>query len=179
MLHYSTSTARNGVYAVEHSSLAIANEFIFRGQTEARTRYLTNMQLQKLVYLAHGWHLAVEGEPLLNDHIEAWQFGPVIRRLYDAIKKWGRNPINDLILWGDDTDFDFDDRNIAKADLSEQSKAVIDKVWKEYGDLKAFQLSALTHAAGTPWEQSFEPYQNVVISNDVIRKHFVELAARA
>jgi hypothetical protein len=82
------------------SSLAIANEFLERAQRERRP--LTHMQLQKLVYLAHGWNLAVNGRPLIEDEIEAWDFGPVIRRLYDALSRYGANSVTRLIRWGDD-----------------------------------------------------------------------------
>ena len=61
------------------------------------------MHLQKLVYLAHGWTLAVTGDPLVEDRFEAWDYGPVIRKLYDALRSFGSGPITRLIEAGDDT----------------------------------------------------------------------------
>jgi uncharacterized phage-associated protein len=59
-----------------HSPLAIANEFILRA--EHAGKQLTHMQLQKLVYLAHGWGLAVTGDPLIEDEFEAGISAPSI-----------------------------------------------------------------------------------------------------
>jgi len=86
-----------------HSSLAIANEFLRRAREIDRS--LTQMKLQKLVYIAHGWCLAFSKSPLIEDRIEAWEFGPVIRRLYDATSRYGRSPVSRFIKWGDDTPF--------------------------------------------------------------------------
>ena len=37
------------------------------------------MQLLKLIYVAHGWHLETSsGNPLIQNKIEAWKFGQVI-----------------------------------------------------------------------------------------------------
>ena len=60
-----------------HSSLAIANEFIRRSLAAPEIE-LTQMKLQKLVYFAHGWNLvASDGDPLVEDEVQAWDYGPV------------------------------------------------------------------------------------------------------
>ncbi len=46
----------------------IANEFIEKAK-ESKTE-LTNMQLQKLVYIAHGWASALLNDELIYDPIE-------------------------------------------------------------------------------------------------------------
>ena len=84
-----------------HSSLAIANEFLRRAKDDGRE--LTQMHLQKLVYLAHGWCLAVTGKPLIEEKIQAWDYGPVIKPLYDALKSYGSANIPRLIRWADAT----------------------------------------------------------------------------
>ncbi|OQY42717.1 MAG: hypothetical protein B6240_13665 [Desulfobacteraceae bacterium 4572_87] len=43
---------------------------------------ISNLKLQKLVYYAQGFYLALYDEPLFNEPIEAWTHGPVIRELY-------------------------------------------------------------------------------------------------
>lgn len=159
-----------------HSSLSIANEFLRRAYDERRE--LTHMQLQKLVYLAHGWTLAVTGKDLIEEEIEAWEYGPVIRRLYDALRRYGSQAVTQLIRWGDDLPYPSGNYGEAKAELSNDEQALVDKVWETYRGYKAFQLSALTHADRTPWTNIYKPGQNKVIGPKDIRSYFVTLAER-
>ncbi|KQH74402.1 Panacea domain-containing protein [Xylella fastidiosa] len=48
---------------------------------------LTPLQVLKLVYLAHGWCLGVHTQPLIDELVEAWRAGPLIRSLYNVIKQ--------------------------------------------------------------------------------------------
>jgi uncharacterized phage-associated protein len=68
----------------------IANEFIRLAAADGRT--FDQLQLHALVYIAHGWHLALNGEPLTGDRPEAWDFGPMYRRLADALAAYGSSP---------------------------------------------------------------------------------------
>lgn len=158
-----------------HSSIAIANEFIKRAR--ARGVSLSHMQIQKLVYLAHGWCMAVTGKELVEDDIEAWEFGPVIRRLYDALRQYGASEVSRLIRWGQDTPFPSDDAETAIAQLSAEEEAVINKVWDTYGKYRAFQLSALTHSPDSPWSKVYKPSENKVIDNNLIYDYFSQLAS--
>jgi len=160
--------------AMPHSSLAIANEFIRRAQG---ARQLTHMQVQKLVYLAHGWNLAAYENGLIEDDIEVWEFGPVIRRLYDALRVYGRGPVTRLLRWGDDTPFKSDDYEEAYAQLTPEEIDITDLVWEKYGTFPAFKLSALTHEPGTPWSEAFSQGRNRVIDNASIREYFAEKLA--
>jgi uncharacterized phage-associated protein len=54
---------------------------------------LTNLKLQKLVYYAQAWHLALKDKSLFDDRIEAWVHGPVVPSLYRRFKKYGWEPI--------------------------------------------------------------------------------------
>jgi uncharacterized phage-associated protein len=159
-----------------HSSLAIANEFI-RRSLEPDVRNLTHMQVQKLVYLAHGWNLGAHHEAMIEDPIEAWKFGPVIRRLYDALSHVGSGPILNLINWGDDTAFWGDDDGEAYEELTHSEDDIINLVWDNYGSYPAFKLSALTHQPDTPWSNTFEAGSNRVIPNRLIEQHFGNLIA--
>lgn len=155
-----------------HSSLVIANEFIGRS-IDAPGRGLTQMQVQKLVYLAHGWALGAYDEPLIEDPVEAWKFGPVIRPLYAALSHYGSSPINRKIRWGEDTIlYGADDDGIAQEDLPEWNQSIVDMVWDNYGAFPAFKLSALTHEPGTPWSQTYREGHKRIIKTEVIRDHF-------
>jgi uncharacterized phage-associated protein len=158
---------------------AIANEFIERAKKEGRT--LTNMQLQKLPYIAHGWALALLDEPLIADTPAAWDYGPVYRRLYNALRKYGSGDVTDLIHQNDWTPFPgllTPKGEPVRAKLSKREEELIDVVWNSYKDLSAFHLSSLTHQADSPWTLARAQGQNAPISNEMIKAHFVELAKR-
>src|SRR5437867_1299935 len=73
----------------------VANEFLRAAWQSGRT--LTNMQLQKLVYIAHGYTLAMTHDPLIRQSVEAWRYGPVIRDLYRALQKYGAGQVTEFI----------------------------------------------------------------------------------
>ena len=56
-------------------------DYIIRSAHESG-ELITNLKLQKLVYYAQAWHLALFDEPLFDDPIEAWVHGPVVSSLY-------------------------------------------------------------------------------------------------
>ncbi len=81
---------------MSYPAAAVANELLdLAGRSN---RKLTQIDIQKLVYFAHGWHLALTDQDLIPDQIEAWTYGPVVRRLYDALKKFGNSPITEKVM---------------------------------------------------------------------------------
>ncbi|BDV35395.1 Panacea domain-containing protein [Methylocystis iwaonis] len=158
----------------------IANEFIRLAQAAGHS--FTQMQLQKLVYIAHGWALAITGAPLTVDAPEAWEYGPVYRSLRSALRTYGASPITHEITNSQYFPAAFTDAPgaPARATLSGNERQIINRVFADYGRFHAFQLSALTHQPGTPWS---DVYRNGLgkfeqIPNDLIRQHFVDLAIR-
>lgn len=133
------------------SAVSVAKEFLKRAKAENKT--LTNMQLQKLVFLAHGFSLGIFQKPLFSDDVKAWQWGPVIPRLYNRLKKYGDDVVPDFIQCesGDE----------GEPDASE--RALIDAVWKSYGDYSGAKLSGITHQEGSPWSQTWAtaPFQRI------------------
>ena len=59
------------------SSLDVA-EFILQQKGP-----VSPLKLQKLVYYAQAWSLALDEEPLFEESIEAWKNGPVVRNLLE------------------------------------------------------------------------------------------------
>lgn len=122
------------------------------------------MKLMKLVYIVHGWHLGIVGEDLFQNRIEAWKYGPVIPDLYHATKQFGRGDIPFDLIGGTDDN------------MNNQTSDFIDSVVKQYGDLSAFQLSALTHKSGSPWEQVYSSHKiGTEIPDSLITSHYKEL----
>ena len=159
---------------MSESSIAVANYFIRRALDENKP--VTAMQVLKLVYIAHGWYLALmEGRPLIKDDVEAWQYGPVIPVLYHEIKAFKGNPCDSLLSLYD-----------GKRDVYEHPTVknkiallLLDAVWKKYGYRSGLNLSSLTHKAGTPWDQVWNKEggstrRGAVIPNALIKKHYTE-----
>jgi uncharacterized phage-associated protein len=44
--------------------------------------YMSNLKLQKLLYYAQGFHLAVFGQPFFEEPILSWHQGPVVEKIY-------------------------------------------------------------------------------------------------
>ncbi len=147
-----------------YTPLKIANAFLALAKENGST--LTNMQLQKLVFFAHGWHLALKGEPLINTDVKAWNFGPVIPPLYRALKQFGNGTVQGPIT-KEDSD------SVPPEDPFVQS--LLRRVWDVYGHLTGGQMSTLTHEEGSPWDVTFKkkPYEQ--IPDELIASHFKSL----
>ncbi|PKP61136.1 hypothetical protein CVT91_03840 [Candidatus Atribacteria bacterium HGW-Atribacteria-1] len=56
---------------------------------------ITNLRLQKLLYYTQVWHLVnFNKEPLFDDEIKAWNFGPVVEEVYHKFKNFRHTPIS-------------------------------------------------------------------------------------
>jgi uncharacterized phage-associated protein len=148
--------------------VAVANAILDEARLQGKS--LTVMQLLKLVYIAHGWALALLNEPLVNEEPQAWQHGPVFPAIYRAFRRFGSQPIasNAVGPFG----------AIPVAGLSEPQRSVVRSVVHNYGDTHAFALSRITHEPNTPWSLV---YKNGVGSSDtipnaIIADHYKKLA---
>ena len=125
---------------------------------------MTNMQVQKLVYIANGFYLGFTGKPLIHDKIHAWQFGPVIPCLYEVLRKFGNAPVTERLKTEDS--------------IPEDSFAfkIISQVLQGYGKMSGSKLSALTHLPGSPWHKTWERDENRfgVIPVEMIADHYRE-----
>lgn len=130
---------------------------------------LTPMQVQKLVYLAHAWMLALYDKPLINEPFEAWKYGPVLPKLYHCLSHYRGDPITDYVL-------PLHPEDQRKFDAAENS--IITQIFQKYGHLSGPRLSALTHERGSPWHQA-DTRRERYISDDVIKKYYIKLAKQA
>jgi len=134
---------------------------------------VTQMKLQKLVYFAHGLHLAADDGPLINEIFQAWKFGPVIPSIYHDYKFYGSSPISDPDLY-----FVFGEASSADMKLSMLSTTAeksINATWDGLKDASAVQLSNWTHKDGGPWKRYYQPGVNdVAIPNEDIKEYFKE-----
>ena len=86
---------------MEHDARSVANELIRRAHDSGRD--INPMQALKLTYYCHGWMLGLYHEPLLQQAVEAWRYGPVVPEVYHSLRRYGGEPISrpiDLMVWG-------------------------------------------------------------------------------
>lgn len=147
------------------NSATVANRFL--ALAGERGDALTPMQLLKLVYIAHGWMLGLNGRPLISDEVQAWQYGPVIPKLYNAIRQYRSQPVQGNVKGGHGL-------------LDPVETSIVDQVYNIYGQKSGPALSRLTHQVGGPWHTVYRPGSfGDVISNDIIEDHYAMLAKRA
>ncbi len=147
---------------MEYKPKTIAEWFLHRAAEDGES--LTQMKLQKLVYIAHGWSLGLYNEPLIDSTIEAWKWGPVIRPLYRAYVDFGSNPITR--------------KPEEKPRLDGRTEHLLEQIWKVYRRYTAVELSGMTHKPGTPWDTAYVEGEKTPISNDVIAEHYRQLAEK-
>lgn len=157
-----------------HSALSIANAFLDLAKADCKA--ISPMKLQKLVYYAHGWHLGLFGEPLIDETIEAWKYGPVIQPIYHEFKSFGSS---DITRAGTVFDLDTFDLIEPRPEGDEDVLALVKTVWDEYGKFSALKLSSMTHISNGPWAKArygHEEARSVPIPNESIRSYFEALA---
>lgn len=145
------------------SAIDVANYLIKLNVQDKGRHTLTNMQLQMLVYVSHGFTLAIMDIPLVSTVPEAFPWGPVFRELYDELKPYGRSII-DKVIEGYDNKID---------DL--QIQRLLETVYSKYKRFDGLQLSGLTHQPGTPWTITWNSENFSPIINDLIQSHYREL----
>ena len=149
-----------------HDPRAIANEFLQRNEGP-----MNQIRLQKLVYIAHGWNLAINHEPLVSGRIEAWDGGPVMRSIWNHMRDFGYGA--DDLLCHNKSGKPY----APEPALQNEEREVINHVWARYGQYSGSELSVITHRPNTPWSKAyFKLGRNSALSDQDIKQHFIDLA---
>ena len=147
-----------------YSAATVANVFLDLANEDAKP--LTHMKIQKLVYISHGWNLALSGDALSYDSIRAWQYGPVIPNLYAELKRFGGRPVTEKVPLLPTQ---------AEIDPAGPEMRIVRMVWRSYGKLAAPTLSAITHKPDTPWSVTWSENPYGTINDEVIKQHYLKL----
>lgn len=131
----------------------IAKYFIYL--SNENNLVITNKKLQKLVYYAQAWSLALRNKNLFNENIEAWIHGPVIRTLFDYYKRFHFSSIEEQIS-----------PTIEKL-FSPEEKQLLDNIWSVYGKFDATYLEILVHSE-KPWQEARARHNQVISSESMI-----------
>jgi len=116
----------------------VAKAFLLLSQPEIGDG-VTNLKLQKLLYYAQGFHIAMNsGKPFFNDIIVAWEHGPVVKEVYHKYKNSGSQIIN---------------RPVTKSRLTTSQQEYIKRIWNVFGQFSAWKLRDMTHQE-SPWKET-------------------------
>jgi len=128
---------------------------------------MTNLKLQKLVYIAHGYMWALANKPLIDEAPQAWKYGPVIHSVYGQFRKYVDQRIQ------------IDTSKIPEDLLDDKEKEVIEAVLDTYGQESAIDLVNLTHQPDTPWDEIWNRHGGkdqlfAEIPDPLIKNHFLK-----
>lgn len=117
----------------EMRTAAIADWFLWCARVGEGAATVTNMKLQKLVYLSESAYGSLLGVPLIDEDVQAWDHGPVVRPLYVAFKEFGAETIG---------------APRGEPQLPFGIVEVLESVWDYFGHMPASRLRKLTHDVG-------------------------------
>lgn len=138
------------------ASTAVGDWFVERVADDPE-QDLSNLKLQKLVYLAHSLHLYRHHLPLVEEPFQAWKDGPALKQLYGVYKEHGNRPIRRARTL------------VSKRVWPTDAEHTLNDIWVCFGGYSASKLRAITHEAG-PWRLHWSPdARNVVIPQEEIR----------
>lgn len=114
---------------------------------------VTNLAMQKLLYLAHMLELGAGRGPLASKPFEAWDYGPVEPNLYHRLKAYGSSPVADV----------FNADPYAENDPEWGS---IQDVVQQLGGAGPGRLVAITHWEDGAWSNHYSPGMRGIIIPD-------------
>lgn len=127
---------------------------------------LSNLTMQKTLYIAQMFQLGRNLPPIFDDHFEAWDYGPVVPKLYHKLKMFGAKPVRDILY----------ETPLGPEDPGYQA------LRDAYATTKSFpgsKLVAITHWDGGAWAKRYVPNKRGrVILNSDIKQEFHDRMVR-
>lgn len=113
---------------------------------------VSNKKLQKLSYYVYAWYFTIYGSRIADMEFEAWEHGPVCRKLYNRYRHYGWNviPKYEGFVLADDRKIKF-----------------IQSVIDVYGGYTADELEKMTHQE-LPWIEARIVNGKIISTNSVI-----------
>jgi len=173
--HRETVLERDGGGVMRYDPSSIANYFLHLALSDENKDKLTHMKLQKLVYYAHGFCLALFDRPLIDEQFQAWPYGPVAPSLYVELRSYGSDPVTKpaKLLRSNGVSYY---KETASPPSEPNLCRVLNKVYEKYKLQTAGQLSKATHQPETPWSIVTEngKYKNsfLPIDDELIKNYF-------
>lgn len=121
---------------------------------------LSNLEIQKVLYMADMNFVGQGHGRLINENFEAWDYGPVLPSLYHKLKVFGSKPVKD-VFWGVE-------------DISGTPEAsIIERALSGLKGLSPGQLVENTHWSGGAWAKRYVPGARgqQILAQDMINEY--------
>jgi uncharacterized phage-associated protein len=119
-----------------------------------------HLKLQKLVYYAQAFHLGSTGEPLFEEELRAWQYGPVCLELWERYR-YRRDYLQPP-------------ESPSEGVFSDDAREVVTMVYQRFRELSGIELFRRTHEED-PWidaDRRARTRESDLISIDALRDYF-------
>lgn len=123
------------------------------------------MKLQKLIYFIYRDYLQRTGDSLFTEEFETWQYGPVLRSVYDEFKTFRANRITRFAKTANDEVF------IINETADPNLRASINNTWDRYKHHDGIALSQITHREGSAWRRAYESGKQTLQDVDIRSDH--------
>ncbi len=121
---------------------------------------LTNLKLQKILYVANRVHLGRTGQQLVDSPFEAWDFGPVSPEVYKECKMYGNKPIRHGFL-------------LVNSHKQGPEYDILSEVYEILKDKTGGQLVNMTHRNGGAWASVYKPgAKGIIIPKELIEEEY-------
>jgi uncharacterized phage-associated protein len=128
---------------------------------------LSNLKLQKLLYLAHMIYMGNNNARLIDGTFEAWDYGPVLPEVYNEARPYGSGSIKSG-FW----------QAIPTMDAGRAN--YLDNAYDQLGRLSSAKLVDMTHQPYGAWYKAYEPgyYHIRIRDKDILDEYNARLRAK-
>ncbi|WP_081945823.1 Panacea domain-containing protein [Halomonas salina] len=161
------------------SAAAVANFFLdVQERGGFRFPEVDLMKLMGLVYYSHAWWLAYKGEPLFEDNVEAWSWGPAVSDIYYQFQDFGCGRIvgRSAVVFANFGSDDIAYKRVKPPSVPQSVEGFLMKLWESHRYASGVQLLNATHLDGEPWAIVKDQYEKLEhkprIPNELIRRVF-------
>lgn len=128
-----------------------------RSLCELRNWGISNLELQKVLYVAQMYHLGMTNTPLIAEAFEAWDYGPVVPDVYARAKGFGKSAIPNVFHW------------VPPVPEGTNEMATLKAISASTKNFTPGQLVDITHWVGGAWAKVYRPNEKgITIPNGLI-----------
>lgn len=152
-----------------YDPILIANFFIDKAAIHARDTlddeyYLGALVVQKLVFVANGFHLAFFSKSLILGKAKIGRYDPYFKKLKKSLKPYGAGIVIEKIQHGNNTK------------LCKEADIILNSIWDAFigNRFDCYNLSPLTRGSDDDWRLLRKDRMGDALSEKEIKNNFIQ-----